>query len=112
MKCSACPREARGFGYDPKLGGMDGKPGRACSMKCLNKLKEKKGMIDATPNETEAVMHGGVMGGEYLDELGKTNLAALTAEEWKQFLFCIIGGYCEKIASYNDVPFPQSGAKR
>lgn len=112
MKCAVCPREARGFGYNPKLAGVNGKAGRTCSMKCLHIMKEKKGMIDATPNETEAVMYGGQMGGEYLDELGKTNLAALSADEWKQFLFCIIGGYCEKIASYNDIPFPPVKEKR
>ena len=107
MKCTVCPREAKGFGYNPKLAGEDGRAGIACSMKCLNTLKEKQGMMnDATPNETQAVLHGGNMGGEYLDELGKTNLAALSEDEWQQFLFCVVGGYVEKITAYNDIPFP------
>tara|TARA_R110000851_G_scaffold182721_1_gene331828 strand:- start:10312 stop:10653 length:342 start_codon:yes stop_codon:yes gene_type:complete len=113
MKCAICPREARGFGYNPRLAREDGRPGKACSMKHLNILKEKQGMImsDATANETEAVMNGGAMGGEYLDWLGKTNLAALSQDEWKQFLFCVVGGYVEKIATNtyllndDDIPF-------
>lgn len=107
MKCSVCPREAKGFGYNPRLAGKDGRPGKACSMKHLKILKEKNGMMnDATPNETEAVMFGGEMGGEYLDSLGRTNLAALSGDEWKQFLFCVVGGYVSKISEYNSIPFP------
>jgi len=79
-------------------------------MKCLNILKEKKGMIDPTKNEIEAALHGGTRGGEYLDWLGKTNLAALSKEEWQQFLLCVVGGYSEKIfteieLSEDDIPF-------
>lgn len=62
-------------------------------------------MIDPTPNELEALHYGGQMGGGYLEELGKTNLAALNSEEWQQFLLCILGGYTEKMAAYNDIPF-------
>ena len=78
-------------------------------MKHLNIIKELDGMMidDATPNEIESVLYGGQQGGEYLDELGKTNLAALTADEWQQFLFCVVGGYCEKISEFNAIPFPE-----
>lgn len=111
MKCTTCPREARGFRYDPRLAGKSGIAGKTCSMKCLYTLKEKDGIMeDATPNEKEAVSHGGAMGGEYLDELGKTNLAALTPDQWEQFLFCVVGGYCEKIAEFNTIPFPPAKA--
>ncbi len=61
-------------------------------------------MMNPTRNEIKAVLHGGDMGGEYLDELGKTNLAALSKEEWEQFLLCVIGGYVQKIAD-NVIPF-------
>lgn len=67
-------------------------------------------MADFTPNEIEATLHGGTRGGEYLEWLGKSNLAALSKEEWQQFLTCVIGGYAEDIdqqtrASY-EIPFP------
>ena len=34
-------------------------------------------MIDPTPNEKAAFVHGGEMGGEYLDSIGKTDLESL-----------------------------------
>ena len=36
-----------------------------------------RGMIDPTPNERAAMLHGAEMAGEYLDSLGKTDLAPL-----------------------------------
>ena len=62
-------------------------------------------MVDPTKNEIEAALHGGTRGGEYLEWLGKTNLAALSKEEWEQFLLCVIGGYVEKIAKQIDDDF-------
>lgn len=50
-------------------------------------------MIDPTPNELAAMEHGGRMGGEYLDHLGKTDLARLTVEEWAIFVEAIVTGY-------------------
>ena len=34
-------------------------------------------MIDPTPNELAAIVHAGAIGGEYLDSLGRTDLAGL-----------------------------------
>ena len=50
-------------------------------------------MIDPTPNEIAAMEFGGRMGGEYLDRLGKTDLAALTCEQWSIFIEVIVTGY-------------------
>lgn len=33
---------------------------------------------------------GGVMGGEYLESINKTDLAALSEDEWKTFLDCVL----------------------
>jgi hypothetical protein len=52
-------------------------------------------MIDPTPNEIAAMEHGGSMGGEYLDSIGKTDLASLGHDEWKTFVEAIITGYCD-----------------
>ena len=52
-------------------------------------------MIDSTPNEQAAMEHGGRMGGEYLDSLGKTDLATFTVEEWSIFIECVVTGYCD-----------------
>ena len=54
-------------------------------------------MIDPTPNEQAAIEHGGRMGGEYLDSLGKTDLATFTVEEWATFIDCVVTGYCDRL---------------
>jgi hypothetical protein len=54
-------------------------------------------MIDATPNERAAMAHGGVMAGEYLDSLGKTDLAQLSIEEWHTLIEVIVTGYCDHL---------------
>jgi Family of unknown function (DUF6511) len=54
-------------------------------------------VIDPTRNEMEAMRAGGDAGGAFLDEIGKTDLALLTGEEWETFLTRVIGGYCETL---------------
>ncbi|MEI7601188.1 MAG: DUF6511 domain-containing protein [Aestuariivirga sp.] len=54
-------------------------------------------MIDPTPNEKAAMTHGGQMGGEYLDSLGKTDLATLTVLEWDCFIEMVVTGYCDHL---------------
>ena len=52
-------------------------------------------MIDSTPNEKAALANAAQMGGEYLDSLGKTDLATFTVEEWATFIDCVVTGYCD-----------------
>jgi hypothetical protein len=54
-------------------------------------------MIDPTPNEKAAMTHGGTMGGEYLESIGKTNLAQLSVEEWHTLIEVIVTGYCDHL---------------
>jgi hypothetical protein len=54
-------------------------------------------MIDPTPNERAAMAHGGAMGGEYLDSLGKTDLAQLSVDEWHTLIEVIVTGYCDHL---------------
>ncbi len=41
--------------------------------------------------DREAVRKAGSMAGQYLDEIGVTDLAELTADQWEQFCFKMIG---------------------
>lgn len=52
-------------------------------------------MIDATDTEEEGLAKGGEAGGEYLDSIGKTDLAVLTEAEWREFLCRVLGGYSD-----------------
>jgi len=54
-------------------------------------------MIDPTPNELAAIAHGGAMAGEYLESLGKTDLALLSHQEWLTLLEVIVTGYCDHL---------------
>jgi len=54
-------------------------------------------MIDPTPNESEAMTVGGQQGGEYLESIGKSDLATLTESEWDCFLDAVVTGYCDHL---------------
>lgn len=54
-------------------------------------------MIDPTPNEAEAMTVGGQTGGEYLESIGKSDLATLTETEWDRFLDAVVTGYCDHL---------------
>ena len=54
-------------------------------------------MIDPTPNEAEAMTVGGQMGGEYLESIGKSDLATLSETEWDRFIDAIVTGYCDHL---------------
>lgn len=52
-------------------------------------------MNDPTPNEERAIKLAGEAAGEYLDEIEKTDLAALSDDEWKTFLTCVVDVYSQ-----------------
>jgi len=54
-------------------------------------------MIDPTPNELAAILHGADMAGEYLDSLGKTDLTLLSIEEWHTLIEAVVTGYCDHL---------------
>lgn len=60
-------------------------------------------------HEVEASLEGGRMGGEYLMELGITDMARLTPEQWQEFVCCICRQYQLKRRSeqsqHEDIPY-------
>jgi hypothetical protein len=54
-------------------------------------------MIDPTPNEAEAMTVGGQQGGEYLESIGKSDLATLNETEWDRFIDAVVTGYCDHL---------------
>lgn len=54
-------------------------------------------MIDPTPNERNAFVRGGEMGGEYLDSIARTDLQTLSREEWLTFVEAVVTGYCDHL---------------
>lgn len=54
-------------------------------------------MVDPTANEIAAIEAGGAYGGQYLDSLGKTDLASLSEDEWLTFVESIVTGFTDKL---------------
>jgi len=88
MNLCPCGREARGFAYDPRLAGVSTDPPiAACSLAHLKIIAKKKGKImPLTDTENQAVMNAAPIAGEYLEKLGKTDLALMSYEEWMDFI--------------------------
>jgi len=54
-------------------------------------------MIDPTPNEQNAFEAASQTAGEYLESLGKTDLAQLEREEWESLIESIVTGYTDRL---------------
>lgn len=57
--------------------------------------------------ERRALEDGGNAGGEYLDEIGKTDLASLDEAEWSTFLGKVLTGYADSMREIvrREVPY-------
>lgn len=100
MKLCPCGREASGFAYDPRLAGVSADPPIAsCSYAHLKIISKSKGQIvPLTDTENKAVMATGPIAGEYLDKLGKTDLAQMSYEEWMDFVAHVCDSFLDERA--------------
>lgn len=67
-------------------------------------------MSDPTQTEIEGMFAGANQGGAFLDQLGKTDLAALSPDEWMSFIEAVVTGFQDKVANLSapyadDPPF-------
>ena len=90
-----CGRRQRGYGYaarkhDPITW--------ACSPECSEMSARARFMShDLDRYEELALQAGGRSAGAYLEEIGKTDLALLTPEEWEAFLRLVLIGYSDRM---------------
>jgi hypothetical protein len=54
-------------------------------------------MVDPNDCEVAAMRHAGTMAGEYIDALGRTDMAGWSAAEWTAFIEVICGGYVDAL---------------
>ena len=54
-------------------------------------------MIDANEHELAAMANASDMAGEYIESLGKTDMAKWTPQQWSQFIEVICGAYVDKL---------------
>jgi hypothetical protein len=64
----------------------------------MSALCRRWGVIDPDEHETAAIAAASPMAGEYLDSIGKTDLATLTDAEWLTLLEVIITAYQDELA--------------
>lgn len=62
-------------------------------------------MTDIQDWEIPVILHGGAMGGEYLESIGKSDLATLTPAEWQAFLEVICTNYHAEHNRLKPCPF-------
>ena len=100
--CAVCRREARHHGwFDPAYPALhpqrDASRRKLCSRLCQDICHGRRGMIDPTPNEKAALANAAQMGGEYLDSLGRTDLATLSTDQWECFIEAVVTGFCDHL---------------
>ena len=91
--CGCCGRAATGFGYAPKTGRT---VLWVCDdPQCLQIAKDSYIMKQDQFSRLEslAAQKGGDEGGAYLDQIGKSDLATLTIDEWCEFNRRVVAGY-------------------
>lgn len=92
--CGCCGRSAVGYGYaPPRLGApvLWTCDDPECLKIARNSYEMKQDEFSRV--ESLAAGEGGAEGGAYLDEIGKTDLASLTPDEWFEFCRRIVRGY-------------------
>ena len=97
--CSVCGRPGAGHGYAPSdrhpIAWLCDDPDCIPLARDTYRMPTQK----LTRIERLAVHEGGDKGGEYLDEIGKTDLAVLTEDEWREFLERIEAGRREALVT-------------
>jgi len=98
--CGICARQAIGIGYSPQ--GYRNNPiiWLCDDPECIRQAMWSYTMKQDNWNRIEsmAAQDGGSEGGEYLDQIGKFNLAELTPDEWAEFNRRIVAGYRKALA--------------
>tara|TARA_R110000744_G_scaffold169822_1_gene287874 strand:- start:340 stop:684 length:345 start_codon:yes stop_codon:yes gene_type:complete len=88
--CWVCFSGERGFGYDPAMKNERGATRWFCSRDHQRLSRRRELMADWSEREEAMIWEGVRCGGEYLDELGKSDLAVLTKDELVQFAKCLL----------------------
>ena len=105
MMCAICRRDSRGFGYAPALTRSEGPLRKLCSMRCMYITSRLKGMIDPNKHEVNALAAASSRGGEYIESIAKTDLAAFSEAEWSTLIDVLITAFQDHLRNaYSDDP--------
>lgn len=66
----------------------------------------RRRVVDPNEHELAAMAAASDVAGEFIEKLGKTDMARWTAQQWQQFIEVVCGGYvdalCIQQAAIND----------
>lgn len=101
--CPVCRRA----GGEVTISYRDGPLAHVCSQECARIYVQAKGKIDMERFEKDAAAKGGEEAGAYLDQIGKTDLADLTAEQWAEFCQIMFSATCNalRLRASDEIPF-------
>ena len=93
--CAVCASPAIGWGYSKRARSPDDMAWCCDDPECIAIARETYAMrqLEFRRLDELSTEEGGAVAGQYLDTIGKTDLAALTEEEWQEFCRRLIGGY-------------------
>lgn len=99
MTACFCGRQPRGFAWhDFAVNPFDRKPPvLCCSLPCLDIAAQRKGNMDLTIDEKRAVAAASGKVGEYLERIGKSDLATMTEAEWLGFIAHAYACTCDEV---------------
>lgn len=97
--CAVCNRQSKSITANTPDAGFN----QFCSVECLMSFL-KPG--PPSQDERKAALIGGNLGGQYLDQIGKTDLASLTPGEWEKLCTLIFTGTCEELKRQADDEIP------
>lgn len=63
-------------------------------------------MIDPDAKEMQALNYASDMAGEYLEAVGKTDVAKMSREEWGALIGVVVGNYCTRLAEIEAAECP------
>jgi hypothetical protein len=105
--CTVCRRSAVGYGYAPS--GAAPVAWVCDDPECLRLVREEYTTLQRNFSRWEslAVQAGGKEAGAYLDAIGVTDLAKLTADQYREFCRNLVAGYRSglKLAMRDEAPF-------
>jgi hypothetical protein len=64
----------------------------------MDALHRRWGVVDPDEHETAAIAAASPAAGEYLESIGKTDLVALTGDEWLTLLEVVVTAYQDELA--------------
>ena len=111
MSCAVCGRATIGLAYQKPSHDRFNKPPkrRACSMRCLDILFVKGGDVFQLHHfENQAIDAASDAAGEYLEKIGRSDLAQLSQEEWRallQIIFVRSTATIQRLTEEGAVPF-------